>query len=60
MKEDGAAPTRGERIEERGSLLTDVVVPLAQSGVGGAVGALVGNHLSKPKEPPPPPPPAKE
>ena len=51
------APRREVQIEERGSIVNDVIVPLAQSGVGGAVGALVGNHLSKPKDPPPPPPP---
>jgi hypothetical protein len=45
------------QIEERG-VVTDVIVPLAQAGVAGAVGAAVNNHLSKPKDPPPPPPPA--
>ena len=38
--------------EEQKGLVTDVVVPLAQSGVGGAVGAWVGHQVAKPKNPP--------
>jgi hypothetical protein len=53
-------PPRSVDLEERGSVVSDVIVPLAQAGVGGAVGALVSNHLSKPKGPPAPPPPSAE
>lgn len=54
--EKATGPSRDVQIEERG-VVTDVIVPLAQAGVGGAVSAAIGNHLSKPKDPPPPPPP---
>jgi hypothetical protein len=37
--------------EEKG-LITDVVVPLAQAAVGGAVGAAVAGHVARPKDPP--------
>lgn len=58
MPNEESTPRSEEKIEERG-VISEVVVPLAQSGVGGAVAAVVGNHLSKPKDeaPPPPPPP---
>jgi hypothetical protein len=54
--DETAGPRREVQIEERG-VLTDAIIPLAQAGVGGAVGAVVSNHLSKPKDPLPPPPP---
>ena len=56
-------PPRSVDLEEHGSAVSDVIVPLAQAGVGGAVGALVSNHLNKTKDspaPPPPSPPAEE
>ncbi len=44
------------QIEEHG-VVTDVIVPLAQSAIGGAVGAVVAGKLGeKPPDPPPPPP----
>jgi hypothetical protein len=51
-QEDKRVPP--EHVEKRG-LMTDVVVPIAQSAVGGAVGAVVGSKLSGQKPPPPPP-----
>jgi hypothetical protein len=44
-----------EQGEKRG-LVTDVVVPIAQSGVSGAVGAAVANKLGGRKQPPATPP----
>jgi hypothetical protein len=42
-----------DQAEQRG-LVTDVVVPIAQSVVSGAAGAVVGNKLGGKKQPPPP------
>lgn len=44
----------------REGLVTDVVVPIVSSGVGGAIGAAVTNIMNKPTDPPPPPPPSIE
>jgi hypothetical protein len=45
MTEDRALiPERDVKIEEHGAV-TDVIVPLVQAGVAGAVGAAVSNHL---------------
>jgi hypothetical protein len=55
MTEDRALiPERDVKIEEHGAV-TDVIVPLAQAGVAGAVGAAVSNHLGKSDQPPPRP-----
>lgn len=53
-EEKPSGGSRDVQIEERG-VVTDVIVPLAQAGVAGAVGAVVNNHLNKPNDPPPPP-----
>jgi hypothetical protein len=38
-----------EKIEKHG-VVTEVVVPIVQSGVAGATGAAVANAISKPKK----------
>jgi hypothetical protein len=55
-----AATSDQTQIEEHG-IVTDVIVPLAQSAIGGAVGGAVGAVVTdkvgnKPVDPPPPPP----
>ena len=43
-----------DRVEQRG-VVSEVVVPIAQSVVSGAAGAAVANKLGGQKQPPPPP-----